>query len=322
MQNGLIRAFRQDSGGTPEPVRPSIRSMKSIHAACAVLVPALLAGGCSVRLDSQSQISREEKRFTVSGTPAVRVTTFDGAIEIQSWDKPDVLVEIEKRGPTREAIEELEVKTSQDGNTIELEVKRPASESLTHIGFHVSASAKLMVWVPRKADIRARSGDGSIRIARVDGRIELHTGDGSIKAEEISGELTLTTGDGSVTVDGAEGRLALETGDGGVNVTGKLGAVRLHTGDGSIVYRSQPGAAMEEDWDITTGDGSVSLYLPSEFGAELDAHTGDGSIRNDLNVTSAESPERNRRTVKGRLGSGGKQLRIRTGDGSIRLRSL
>jgi hypothetical protein len=98
--------------------------------------------------------------------------------------------------------------------------------------------------------------------------------------------------------------------------------VRLHTGDGSIVYRAQPGAAMEEDWDITTGDGSVSLYLPSEFGAELDAHTGDGSIRNDLNVTSAESPEGNRRTVRGRLGSGGKQLRIRTGDGSIRLRSL
>jgi len=299
-----------------------MRSMKSIHAACAVLVPALLTSGCMVTLDSQSQISREEKRFTVSGTPAVHVTTFDGAIEIQSWDKPDVLVEIEKRGPTKEAIDALEVKTSQDGKTIELEVKKPASESLTHFGFHVSASAKLIVWVPRKADVRARSGDGSIRISHIDGRIELHTGDGSIKAEEISGELTLTTGDGSVTVDGAEGRLALETGDGGVNVTGKLGAVRLHTGDGSIVYRSQPGAAMEEDWDITTGDGSVSLYLPSEFGAELDAHTGDGSIRNDLSVTSAESPEGNRRTVKGRLGGGGKQLRIRTGDGSIRLRSL
>ena len=34
---------------------------------------------------------------------------------------------------------------------------------------------------------------------------------------------------------------------------------------------------MADDWDITTGDGSVSLYLPSDFGAELDAHTGDGT---------------------------------------------
>jgi DUF4097 and DUF4098 domain-containing protein YvlB len=296
--------------------------MKFIHAACALALPAVLAGGCTVTLDSQSQIVHDQKSFTVSGTPTVHVTTFDGSIEIRSWDKPGVLIEIEKRGPTREAVEALEIKSSQDGNTIELEVKKPAGSSFTGMGFHLSASAKLIVSVPRKADIRAKSGDGSIQIGHVDGKLDLHTGDGSIKAEDVSGELTLSTGDGSVTVDGAEGQLALETGDGSVNVTGKLGRVRLHTGDGSIVYRSQPGAAMQDDWDITTGDGTVSLYLPSDFGAELDAHTGDGTIRNDLNVASAEAEETSRRTVKGRLGSGGRQLRIRTGDGSIRLRSL
>jgi DUF4097 and DUF4098 domain-containing protein YvlB len=295
--------------------------MKAIFPPGALLAPILLAAACTVTLDSQSQIARDEKRFTVSGIPTVHLTTFDGPIEVQSWDKPDVLVEVEKRGSTREAVAALEVKSSQNGNTIEVEVKKPEGMSLNGFGFHRSASAKLIVSVPRKADIQARSGDGSIRIAHVTGRTDLHTGDGSIRAEDVSGELTLTTGDGSVTVDGAEGRLALETGDGSVNVTGKLGGVRLHTGDGSIVYRSQPGVAMDADWDITTGDGSVSLYLPSDFGAELDAHTGDGSIRNDLKV-EGDRPDTNRRTVKGRLGNGGKELRIRTGDGSIRLRPL
>ena len=295
--------------------------MKGISPAGALLAPILLATACTVTLDSQSQISRDEKRFTVTGTPTVHLTTFDGAIEIQSWDKPDVLVEVEKRGSTKEAVAALEVKSSQDGNTIEFEVKKPEGMSLNGFGFHHSASAKLIVSVPRNADVRARSGDGSIRIAHVSGRTELHTGDGSIRAEDVSGDLTFSTGDGSVTVDGAEGRLALETGDGSVNVTGKLGGVRLHTGDGSIVYRAQPGVAMADDWDITTGDGTVSLYLPSDFGAELDAHTGDGSIRNDLTV-DGDRADTNRRTVKGRLGAGGKQLRIRTGDGSIRLRPL
>ena len=120
----------------------------------------------------------------------------------------------------------------------------------------------------------------------MNGRIEIHTGDGSIRANDIAGELTLSTGDGSITVDGAEGRLTLDTGDGGVNVAGKLTGVKLHTGDGSIVYRAQPGTAMAEDWDITTGDGGVSIYLPADFGAELDAHTGDGTIRNDLDVAA------------------------------------
>ena len=149
----------------------------------------------------------------------------------------DVLVEVEKRGSTREAVD-AQVKSSQDGNKIEVEAKKPEGMSLNGFGFHHSASAKLIVLVPRTADIQERRWLHPY-CAR-DRRTDLHTGDGSIRAEDVSGELTLTTGDGSVTVDGAEGRLALETGDGSVNVTGKLGGVHLHTGMGSIVYRSQP----------------------------------------------------------------------------------
>jgi hypothetical protein len=295
--------------------------MKFTSLGAALLFPPLVAG-CTVTLDSQSQIVKDEKRFAVSGTPSVRVATFDGSIQIQSWDRPDVLVEIEKRGPTREAVDALEVTTSQDGNTIEVEVKRPPSEMLGHIGFHRSATARLIVSLPRRSDVRARSGDGSIAIEHVEGSLELHTGDGSIRATDVAGDLTLNTGDGSVTVNGAEGNLLLDTGDGSVNVTGKLARVRLHTGDGSIVYHVQPGTEMTDDWNITTGDGSVSLYLPSDFGAELDAHTGDGSITNDLGVAPAANGERDRHTVRGRLGDGGRQLRIRTGDGSIRLRGV
>ena len=108
-----------------------------------------------------------------------------------------------------------------------------------------------------------------------------------------------------MTVDGARGRLDVDTGDGGVNVTGRLTSVKLHTGDGSIVYRAEPGSEMSDNWDITTGDGGVTLYLPSGFGAELDAHTGDGSIRNDLDVVGEPETEKgeSRRTLRGRLGA-------------------
>jgi DUF4097 and DUF4098 domain-containing protein YvlB len=296
------------------PLRRAL-ALSCVAAAC-------FPAACTVRLDSQSQIAREEKRFTVKGTPVVHATTFDGSIQIQSWDKPEVLVEIEKRGATREAVDALVVKASQKGDSIEVEVQKPPDVTFRVIGISITPTARLTLWVPKRADVRARSGDGSITLDRVSGRIELHTGDGSIRANDIAGDMTISTGDGSVTVDGAEGRLALDTGDGGVNVTGNLSAVRLHTGDGSIVYRAQQGTAMTEDWDITTGDGGVSLYLPAEFGAELDAHTGDGAIRNDLDVSSTRSGEVSRRTVRGRIGSGGRQLRIRTGDGSIRLRTL
>ena len=281
---------------------------------------ALASTACTVTVDSHSEIVREEKRFTVDGRADVRLTTFDGAIDIQSWDKPEVVIEIEKRGPNKKAIEALQIASQQKGSVIELEVKRPRNESFQGIGLHRSASARLIVNVPRDTDIRAHSGDGSIRIERVSGRVELRTGDGGIRASEVSGELTLDTGDGSVTVDDVEGKLSIETGDGSVNVSGKLSGIQLHTGDGSIVYRIQPGARMTEPSEITTGDGGVSLYLPTDFSAELDAHTGDGTVRSDLGL-ERDGDEKSRRSLRTTLGSGGKLLRIRTGDGAIRLKT-
>ena len=294
--------------------------MKSVLPAisAAALLP-LALGGCVV-VDSHGHIARDERRFTITGTPELRLTTFDGSIEIRSApDTKIVLVEIEKRGPTKEAIDELKIETKQDGDRIEVEVKRPARE-VAIIGFgRLSPTAKLIVTIPRDGNITARSGDGSIRIERVRGRVDLRTGDGSVRASGVGGQLTIATGDGSVTVDDVEGDLDIDTRDGSVSVAGKLGSVKLHTGDGAITFRAESGTTMKDDWSMTTGDGGVALFLPSDFGAQLDAHTGDGTIRNDLKIEN-KSADQGRRSLRGTLGTGGKTLRIRTGDGGIRLK--
>jgi hypothetical protein len=94
------------------------------------------------------------------------------------------------------------------------------------------------------------------------------------------------------------------------------------------VYRADPATRMEDDWDISTGDGSVSIYLPAGFNADLDAHTGDGRIRNELGIAGEHDLERDRhsdahdrRTLRGKIGEGGKRLRVQTGDGGITLRA-
>ncbi|MGH9312288.1 MAG: DUF4097 family beta strand repeat-containing protein [Vicinamibacterales bacterium] len=286
----------------------------------ALLGPALLAAAC-VHLDSQGHSVREEHRFKVTGQPDLRLTTFDGSIEIRSWDQPEVLVELEKRGPAKEAIDRIEVTVSQQGNRIELEARRPMStDSFIGIGINVSPQVRYIATVPRNAAIVARSGDGSIRIERISGRIELRTDDGSIRGDELSGELTITTGDGSVVLDDVDGSVEITTSDGGVSVTGKLAGARVRTGDGSVTLRAEPGSAMTGDWALTTSDGAVVLYLPSDFSADIDAHTGDGRIRSEFSLTEDRS-ERESRTVRGRIGKGGHTLKVRTGDGSIVLRS-
>jgi len=282
----------------------------------------LLVGPGCINLDGadfNKYVEREEKRFSTGGTPDVVLSTFDGAIEIRAWDKPEVEVIIEKRATSKEAAATIEIHADQKGNQVTVDVKTQKTSGFG-IHFNYSRSAKLIVSVPATANIAARSGDGSIDVDRISGRLELRTGDGSIRGRNLAGDVRAHTGDGSIKLEGVNGALDVDTGDGSVTASGKMTSVRARSGDGSVTIHADAGSAPESDWDIVTGDGSVTLELPDGFNGELDAHTGDGGIRMSDITLSNVSGKISRNNVRGRLGSGGRNVRLRTGDGSITLR--
>ena len=267
----------------------------------AALAALLVAPGCVdiVGADLNKYVERDEKHFAVSGKPEVALATFDGSIEIRPWDKADVQVVIEKRGRDHDDVAAIEVKAEQQGSRIEISVTEPRRD---HGGFNLhfnNRSAKLIVSVPASADVTAKSGDGSIDIERVTGHVQLRSGDGSIRGRMLGGDVEANTGDGSIRLDG------------------KLTSVRVHTGDGSVTIHADPGSSPGADWDIVTGDGSVTLEVPDGFDADVDAHTGDGGIHmRDLTLSNVTG-NIGKNSLRGRLGDGGKALRVRTGDGSI-----
>jgi DUF4097 and DUF4098 domain-containing protein YvlB len=281
----------------------SVRSIKGL-ALPAVLSAVLVAPGCVeiIGADLNKYVERDEKHFPVSGKPDVSLATFDGSIEIRPWDKNDVEVVIEKRGRDKDDVAALEVKAEQHGNRIEISVTEPKRE---HHGFSLhfgGRSARLIVSVPASSDVAAKSGDGSIDIERVAGHVQLHSGDGSIRGRMLGGDVEANTGDGSIRLDG------------------QLTSVRVHTGDGSVTIHADPGSSPSADWDIVTGDGSVTLEVPEDFGAELDAHTGDGGIHMRDVTLSNVTGNIGKNSLRGRLGEGGRAVRVRTGDGSITLK--
>jgi DUF4097 and DUF4098 domain-containing protein YvlB len=284
----------------------------------------LLAGsGCIdiVGSDINKYVEREEKHFTTSDTPDVALSTFDGSIEIRAWDKPEVQVIIEKHASSKEAAAAIEIHAEQNGNQVTVDVKTEKRNGFG-INFHYSRSAKLIVTAPPKSNIAAKSGDGSIDVEKISGRLELRSGDGSIRGRDLGSDVRAHTGDGSIKIEGINGALDVSTGDGSVVASGKLTSVRARSGDGSVSVRVDPGSSPTADWDITTGDGSVTLELPDGFNGELDAHTGDGGIHmNDVTLSNVTG-QIGRNSVRGRLGSGGRTVRVRTGDGSITLRRL
>jgi Putative adhesin len=278
------------------------------------------APACVVSVDHEGVIEREEKRFTVEKTPELHLYTFDGAVEVRSWDRPEVVVHIEKRGQDKDVVSKIEVLSTQKGDRLEVDARHSGRTTFVGIGVYRSPSARLIASVPRNTNLVIRTGDGSVVVERINGHAEIRTGDGSIRVTETEGDLLAETSDGSIQIEDVTGRIEARTGDGSIRLSGMPTSLRARTGDGSVALRIRTGATMAEDWMVATGDGSVSVELPQGFSAEVEADPGSGGrVRNDLTLTSQAGGTREARTLRGVLGQGGHRFTLRTGDGTIRL---
>jgi DUF4097 and DUF4098 domain-containing protein YvlB len=309
------------------PTTRRLYRIRRAGSAAVLLAAAISLVGCEINLNSEGIVSRETKTFKIAGAPEVELDTFDGAIEVHSWDRSEVEVEIERRAMEQGLVDQIKVSADQQGDRIIIKITGPERRhgfDGIQVGAHISPTARLRVALPRHSQLVAKSGDGSITIEDVEGKIALNTNDGSVRGSRLAGEIQVRSGDGSIRMDRVEGKLDLETEDGSIGIEAKPSTLRAKTADGSIRMNIEADTAMSDDWDVQTGDGSVVLTLPTTFNAELDAETRDGSVRANYpglsgEARDGESRRERRRTLKATLGAGGRVVRLRTGDGSIRI---
>ena len=292
--------------------------MPTIRSGAAILALAVAGStACSINLNAEQYVNKENKTFAVTGKADVELKTFDGSIEVTSWDKPEVAVTIERRADTQAEAEALKVTADQTGNRVVIQAVKPErSDAQLQVGFHHGRSVRFVVIVPRTTDLNATSGDGSISVSGITGRVDARSGDGSIATSDISGDVGLDTGDGSISANNVTGNLKINTGDGSVSIKGQPRGLMAHTGDGSVSV-DVTSATAAGDWELTTGDGGIHVSLPANFNAQVDAHTGDGGI--DATAFGLHTTGEDRNDLRGTIGSGGPTLRLRTGDGGITL---
>lgn len=258
-----------------------------------------IKGGFDNSYGSVRRTERDAKTFTVSGAPRVRVETFDGAVNVHAWDKPEVMYTAVKRAADDKEMQGIKLTAQAAGNEVNISAKfdktqaHAYSEQGGRVTYTSQASVEFDLYVPRNSMLFVSTGDGRLR---VDG---------------VSGEVELRTGDGSIDVTGARGRLRAETGDGRIRVENFDGDAEARTGDGRITLDGNFSRLAAR-----TGDGTISLSLPD--GANATVETDGASVYND-GVAVAESDAESR-VRRWRVGGGGQVLTLRTGDGQIILR--
>jgi DUF4097 and DUF4098 domain-containing protein YvlB len=258
------------------------------------------------------------KSFSVSNRANVHVETNDGSVTVVAGDVNQVEFRVEYQG--YELDKNLHIEAHQQGDDIELSARVGNRWQLVLVNIR---KVHIEVRMPKDADLRVETGDGSIKASGLSGNVDLHTGDGSLKVDSLAGNLRLRTGDGSIEASDLDGRCEAVSGDGHIRLSGRFDALLAKSGDGSLNVSALHGSKLESAWSIRSGDGAIDVALPSDLSADIDASTHDGHISSDIPITVAGIIGKSRVShVHGKLNGGGRPFSIHTGDGSIRLKQV
>ena len=271
---------------------------------------ALIAGSMAA---AAAQAEEWTKSYSISGKARVRVESNDGSVRVTTGDSKQVEFRVIYNGYTMD--KNLTITSKQDGDAVEVSARVRNGMNWGWGGIH--KSLRIEVHMPRIADLNVDTGDGSVEAEAIDGSLDIHTGDGHIRVDGAKGQIRLRTGDGSIEGRDLDGRLEAMSGDGHINLDGRFDSLNIKTGDGSITARANPGSKIETGWNVHTGDGSVTMSLPGDLQANIEASTNDGRISLGIPVTVEGTFSTSQ--IHGKMNGGGQPLTIHTGDGSIHL---
>ena len=276
---------------------------------------------------SGSQARTTDDLFTWSGKLAAGSTLgvkhFNGPIEVRESTTDRVEFRAERRSRRSNEVT-FEVQNESDGITLcGVWRGRSACDGGRHGGWGGDwddgpPSSRLTVLLPKGVRLHASTGNGDVTIEKASNDLDISSGNGDVRITMTAGQVNVSTGNGELEIDGATGPVRANTGNGRVYVTTSSGPVTARTGNGEIDVKMKT-LTSTSDMQFVTGNGSVTVALPSTFNGEIDASTGNGEFRSDfeIRVLGRLNPHH----VRGTIGTGGGQtIKMSSGSGRLELR--
>ena len=251
----------------------------------AVALSAPLAGKGDKSKSSRSKSETEviNQSYEVGKNARLSLSNLNGPVKVTGWDENTIEVTATKRAGSQELLDDADVQVNFNDDYLQIEVEYDfdddgeEDETVTFNGDNL-VDVTFEIKVPRHTEIRRiELVNGGVEITELTGDVNAASVNGDVNAEELSGEVHLSTVNGDVM----------------------LASVKAH-----------------DEIELSSVNGSVTLYLPKNVNAKLSASTVHGDIRGDLGhgVTHAGS------SMDAVLGTGGPRIELGTVNGDIRIR--
>ncbi|HWR51719.1 MAG TPA: DUF4097 family beta strand repeat-containing protein [Bryobacteraceae bacterium] len=279
-------------------------------------------GGDSERFKEDFQYSRDLE-------PGGRVSleTFNGSVEIISWEKPYVQITGTKYAAIEDDMKNIKIDVQGSGGSVQVKATRPVRRG--------NMGARFVLRVPREVELeriassngsirvedikgnaRLETSNGSVKIRKFDGRLNAHTSNSGIECFGLDGEAMLRSSNGRITIQDGQGTLEAETSNSAIQIDmfePKAGTpVRLTTSNGSIEATFEQ---LEADVRASTSNSSITVRLPSNIKARIRANTSNGAAQTDFDVDGSIG----KHSIEGSVNGGGPLVHLTSSNGAVRV---
>jgi hypothetical protein len=258
----------------------------------------------------------QDRPFVLETDADARVTieNTSGSITVTAWDRNVVSV-----SGGRSTLRDLEVEGSPK-----------------HVQLKMMHGHYLEVRVPRRAQLRAHSASGFVRVEGVEGTVDVESASGtlhiegtprSIHAQGFSGGVTILGGgtevtraesvSGTVMITRANGIVEAKSSSGGVSVKGNVREAVLFSVSGSVVFDGV--VANGGRLSAESSSGSVELTLPRNTSAKYELSTLSADINNDFGPPATRKRGGSGVSLEFTIGNGGARIKAASVSGSVLL---
>jgi len=235
-----------------------------------------------------------DEEYDVTEDTILRVTTFNGQIEVNSWDSETVLLNaIKKSRFGQDELDKAEINVLESENLIEIEAE--------YVGTRLTTpSVDMNIKVPKNVTVEY-----------------IKTSNGAIQINGVKGNISATTSNGAIDIENIDGYVSATTSNGGIEVKDTKGVKDLKTSNGRIYAEIFD---FIDDIMISTSNGGIDIFINPLLNADIEMTTSNGQISISgisLNVTNSEDKH-----IVGKLGQGGNKIDIQTSNGNIYFKKL
>jgi len=180
--------------------------------------------------------------------------------------------------------------------------------------------------VPNNITINLFTKRGDIKIKRLHGNIKVSSEKGNIKIADAKGPIYAHTQQGNITITQSFGNVDANTTYGNITILQSSKSIHAKTSSGSITVNSKTIPSISSV-SLENSSGTISLFLPKNTNADIQAHTQKGLLTSEHFITlKPQSVQLNKKTwnrfkreVNGTIGTGEAIIKISSNTGDIKL---